>query len=388
MPTVPTVPTTDGQIPPSRSRARSPYMEWAKGLPHVKFNLAASGMPSWTLADFVAAGWVKLGDLELSGEAGYGYPPLQQAIADKAGVSPDAVVATAGGCSMANQLAMAAAFEPGDEVLIEQPVYELLVTTARYLGAKVRRFPRRFEEGFRLDPHEVAQTITSKTRLVVITNLHNPSSALTDDVTLAAVGEIARSVGARVLVDEIYLETQYTAPWRSSFHLGDHFIVTSSLTKAYGLGGLRCGWVLAEPDLARAMWHINDLHGVNAAHPAELLGVIALRHLSEIGAPYQKRLETNRQIAYRWLDERPEMRVARPPIGTTLFPRLWGENAERFCNLLREHYEVSVVPGKFFEAPAHFRMFLGAETATFSEALGRMGEALDRVTAGGMTASE
>lgn len=375
---MPTLPTTDEQIHTGRSRARSPYMEWAKGHPHVAFNLAASGMPSYTLADFVAAGWLKLGDLELTGAPGYGYPPLQQAIADKAGVSPDCVVAAAG-CSMANQLAMAAAFEPGDEVLVEQPTYELLVTTAQYLGATVRRFARRFEEGFRLDPHEVADAITSKTRLVVITNLHNPSSALADDATLAAVGEIARSVGARVLVDEIYLETEYGAPWRSSFHLGNHFIATSSLTKAYGLSGLRCGWVLAEPDLARAMWHINDLHGVNAAYPAELLSVIALRHLAEIGAPYQRRLEANRQIAYGWLDERPEMRVARPPIGTTLFPRLWGDNAESFCDRLRDQYEVSVVPGRFFEAPAHFRMFLGADTPLFTEALGRIGAALDNV---------
>lgn len=381
------MPPIEEQIHTGRSRARSPYMEWAKSHPHVAFNLAASGMPSYTLADFVAAGWLKPGDLELSGAAGYGYPPVLQAIAEKAAVSPDCVVAGSGGCSMANQLAMAAAFEAGDEVLIEQPAYEPLVATARYLGANVRRFIRRFEEGFRLDPREVAQAITSNTRLVVITNLHNPSSALTDEATLAAVGEIARRVGARVLVDEIYLETQYGAPWRSSFHLGNHFIVTSSLTKAFGLSGLRCGWVLAEPDLARAMWHINDLHGVNAAHPAELLSVIAMRHLSEIGAPYQKRLETNRQIAYRWLDERPEIRVARPPIGTTLFPRLWGENAESFCDLLREQYEVSVVPGKFFEAPAHFRMFLGAETANFTAALDRMGAALDRVTAGGMKAS-
>ncbi len=368
---------TDDAAQISRSRARSPYMEWAKAHPSVAYNLAASGMPSYTLADFVAAGWVRLADLELTGPAGYGYPPLQQAIADKAGVSPDCVVAISGGCSMANQLAMAAAFDPGDEVLIEQPTYELLVTTAQYLGARVRRFTRRFEDGFRLDPHEVAQAITAQTRLIVVTNLHNPSSALTDDATLGTVGEIALSVGARVLVDEIYLETQYTNPWRSSIHLGDHFIVTSSLTKAYGLSGLRCGWALASPELARAMWHINDLHGVNAAYPAELLSVIAMRHLQEIGAPYRKRLDANRQIVNRWLDERPEMRVARPALGTTVFPKLWGDNSESFCRLLRERYEVNVVPGTFFEAPAHFRMFLGADTPTFTEALARIGMTLE-----------
>jgi aspartate/methionine/tyrosine aminotransferase len=375
--------TTDHAIQTGRSRARSPYMEWAKAHPALAYNLAASGMPSWTLAGFVAEGWLRLEDLELSGAAGYGYPPLEQAIAAKAGVSPERVVAASGGCSMANQLAMAAAFEPGDEVLIEQPTYELLVTTAEYLGAKVRRFTRRFEEGFRLDPGEVAQAITPQTRLIAITNLHNPSSALADEATLGAVGEIALSAGARVLVDEIYLETHYSTPWRSSIHLGDHFIVTSSLTKAYGLSGLRCGWALASPEIARAMWHINDLHGVHAPHPAELLSVIALNHLREIGAPYHQRLDTNRQIVNRWLDERPEMRVARSPLGTTLFPRLWGDNSEAFCNLLREKFEVGVVPGKFFECPPHFRMFLGADTPVFTEALTRIGAALDLRMSGG-----
>lgn len=372
--------TTDDQIPGGRSRARSPYMEWAKAHPHVAFNLAASGMPSYTLSDFASAGWVSLEDLDLTGAPGYGYPPLRQAIADKAGVAAECVV-TAAGCSMANQLAMAAAFEPGDEVLIEQPTYELLVTTAEYLGAKVRRFTRRFEEGFRLDPHEVAQALTPGTRLVVITNLHNPSSALTDEATLGAVGELARSVGARVLVDEIYLEALYNTPWRTSFHLGNHFIVTSSLTKAYGLSGLRAGWVLAEPELARAMWHINDLHGVNGIHPGELLSVIAFRHLHEIGAPCHQRLDANRQAVNRWLDERPELRVARQAFGTTLFPKVWGDNSETFCRTLREQYDVGVVPGRFFEAPAHFRMFLGADPATFTEALARIATALDHPAA-------
>jgi aspartate/methionine/tyrosine aminotransferase len=371
------MPKTKEQACTNRSRARSPYMEWAKSHHHAAYNLAASGMPSYPLSEFVAAGWVKLEDLELTGPTGYGYAPLQQAIAGKSGVSEDCVVAAAG-CSGANQLAMAAAFEPGDEVLIEQPTYELLVSAARYLGAKVRRFPRRFEEGYRLDPHEVAQAITPDTRLVVITNLHNPSGALTDEATLIAIGELAQSVGARVLVDEVYLEALYKKSWRTSFHLGTHFIVTSSLTKAYGLSGLRCGWVLAEPELAQAMWHINDLHGVNAAHPAEILSTIAIHHLDEIGAPYQKRLDANHQMVNQWLDQRTELRVARQPFGTTLFPKLWGDNSEAFCRMLREKYEVSVVPGSFFEAPAHFRMFLGADPATFREALDRIAAALDQ----------
>ena len=93
----------------------------------------------------------------------------------------------------------------------------------------------------------------------MITNLHNPSSAFADEATLRAVGEIARRVGARVLVDEVYLDAAFELAPRSAFHLGPEFVVTNSLTKVYGLSGLRCGWVLAEPELARRMWLLNDL---------------------------------------------------------------------------------------------------------------------------------
>jgi len=188
----------------SRTRSRSPYMEWAKLRSGARFNLAASGVMSYPLSGLP----VRLEDLEINGPTIYGYSPLQERLARKNGVSPENVVA-ATGTSMANHLAMAATLEPGDEVLVEEPTYELLLSAAQYLGATIRRFPRRFEDDFRIDPEEVARHITPRTKLVVITNLHNPSCALTDTATLAAIGEVARSVGARVLVDEVYLETLF-----------------------------------------------------------------------------------------------------------------------------------------------------------------------------------
>jgi len=352
-------------------------MEWAKTRSTARYTLASSGVPAYQLADFISAGWVRLEDFELTEPAaGYGYEPLQQALAAKAGVRPECVVAAAG-TSMANYLAMAAAVEPGDEVLIEQPTYELLVTTAQYLGAEVRRFVRRFEDGFRLDPREVEKELTPRTRLVAITNLHNPSSALSGEESLRAIGDLARSVGARVLVDEVYLEALYSTAWRSAFHLGDHFIATGSLTKAYGLHGLRCGWVLAETALAEAMWRLNDLHGVNAAHPAERLSVIALQHLPEIASRYEALIRQNRPLVERFLDSRSDLEAARQPFGTVLFPRLRSGTVNDFCRLLRDKYETSVVPGEFFEAPEHFRLFVAAETEALIEGLKRLGAALD-----------
>src|SRR5688500_19701920 len=103
-----------------------------------------------------------------------------------------------------------------------------MLSTARYLGADVKRFQRRFEDGFRVSPEEIETCVSERTRLIVITNLHNPSGVLTDEFTLKQVGEIAQRVGARLLVNEVLLEAMFEEAVRSAFHLGEYFLVTSS----------------------------------------------------------------------------------------------------------------------------------------------------------------
>ncbi|HKV39450.1 MAG TPA: pyridoxal phosphate-dependent aminotransferase, partial [Blastocatellia bacterium] len=204
----------------SRERViSSDYMEWAKTKSGATYSLATSGVMPFPLAELP----VTIEDLEINGPSTYGYEPLQTALARKCGVAEQCVVASTG-TSMANHLALAATIEPGDHVLIENPTYELLTSAALYLGAEVRTFDRRFENQFRIDPDDVARAVTPKTRLIVITNLHNPTGAFTDARTLTALGEIATRAGARVLVDEVYLEAMFDQAPRSAFHLGDHFI--------------------------------------------------------------------------------------------------------------------------------------------------------------------
>lgn len=360
---------------PQRRDVRSVYMEWAKLRSPAPYNLAASDLSHFPLADL----HVPIEALELTGPGAYGFEPLLERLALKAGVPVDCVV-QAQGTSMANHLAMAALLEPGDEVLIEEPTYEALLAAAEYLGARIRRFPRRFDDGFRLDPREVERAISPRTRLIVTTNLHNPTGVRTPDSTLKLVGEIARSLGAHVLVDEVYLETCFDSPWKSAFHLGSNFIATSSLTKAYGLSGLRCGWVLAVPALAQRMWRLNDLFGVNAAHPAELLSVIALDRLPEITVRARQLLTTNRAHLKKLLDSRKDLLTIRSEAGTIAFPQLTTGPAEAFCQLLREKYETSVVPGRFFESPTHFRIGIGGETENVREGLSRVAAALDELT--------
>jgi aspartate/methionine/tyrosine aminotransferase len=355
-----------------RANAVSHYMAWAKLRSTARFNLAISGVVDYPLSGLP----VRIEDLEIGGTGPYGYSPLMQRLAAKEGVAEDCVVYTFG-TSMANYLALSALVHRGDEVLVERPTYDPLLAILDHLEAKVTRFERRTEKGFRIGLGELERRITPETRLVVMCNLHNPSSALTDDNTLRQVGEMAAKVGALVLVDEVYLETLFDQPWRSAFHLGQNFVVTSSLTKAYGLSGIRCGWVLAPPELVQRMWQIVDFTYGSPVHPAELLAVIALDNLDRVRARARALLETNRALVNGFLAQHPELDCEPSRFGTTIFPRLKRGNATEFVARLREQFETSVVPGEFFEAPQHFRLGLCGDTESLRGALERIDAALE-----------
>src|SRR5438046_4367823 len=225
---------------------------------------------------------------------------------------------------MANHLAMAAILEPGDEVLIEHPAYGPILDVAQYLHANVKRFLRSKETRWVVDSGEILCAITPKTRLIVITNLHNPTSALTPDSLLREVGDIARSIGALVLVDEVYLDAVYQRTPRTSFHLGPEFVVTSSLTKVYGVSGLRCGWILARPDLAWKMRRLNDLYSATPVYPGLLLAVAVFKHLNRVRERARRILDADRELLRNFLERQAGRSAVWTDWGTT-WVATWGD---------------------------------------------------------------
>jgi aspartate/methionine/tyrosine aminotransferase len=349
----------------------SAYMYWSKTQSRARFNLATSGVGPFPLRELP----VDLEKLEINGDNSYGYPPLQKAIAMHHGVDPECIVESAG-TSMANHLAMAAIIEPGDEVFIEHPAYGPILDVAQYLQANVKRFPRTEENGWAVDPGEIRRCITPKARLIVITNLHNPTSALTPDSVLREIGDIARSIGALVLVDEVYLDAVYEGTPRTSFHLGPEFVVTSSLTKVYGVSGLRCGWIMARPDLAWKMRRLNDLYSATPVHPGELLSVAALKHLNLLRERARRIVEADRKLLRDFLAQESSVSAVPTDWGTTSFLKLQEGNVDTFLDRLRSDFDTSAVPGRFFEMPDHFRIGIGVNTEMFAEGLSRISRAL------------
>lgn len=348
---------------------QSEYMYWAKNQTTARYNLGSSEVPHVRLDRF----GITLADLEVDGASRYRYPPLRAAIARKIGVEPERIV-MADGASMANMLALSALIAPGDEVLIERPGYEPITAAAWFCSARVRHFDRGAPD-FRIDLAAVEQALTPTTRLIALTNLNNPTSNRTDTQTLRALGELAARNGARVLIDEIFLDSAGETQGSAAL-LSDTFVCTGSLTKVYGLSGLRCGWIVAEPALAERMWRINELFGVAQAHATERLALIALERLDEVAAGNAERLAYNRALFARFVADQKRLEWVSQPGGITAFPRLTDGDVDTLHRLLRERYDTAIVPGRFFGCPDRFRIGLGGVTADLEAGLERLGAAL------------
>lgn len=350
----------------------SVYMTWAKYHASARYNLANSGILGCDLADLP----LTMDDVALNGANHEGYAPLKGAIAAKYGVTPDNVV-TAQGTSMANFLAMATVVERGDEVLIEQPAYDPLLSALRFLGADIKRFARSFENGYRIDVDELKRLITPRARLIVVTSPHNPSGVAVEQATLKRIGELAQEAGARVLVDEVYRDILFEDAPPVAASLGSQFITTSSLTKSYGLSGLRCGWILCDPELAERMRRLNDLFGAVGSMPSDTLSVAAFHNLHLLEARTRSMMEPNARLVHQFLREHEDaLDCVVPQRSMTVFPRLKKyDDSQQLHDLLRR-FDTSIVPGKFFEAPRHFRLGFAVKTEDVAAGLENLSKVL------------
>jgi len=346
-------------------------MEWAKTRPTPEFDLAGSNILACTLDDLPGA----RDAVSLSGANDTGYAPLVDAIAARYGVTADRIT-TAGGTAGANFFVFAALLEPGDDVLVERPGYDPLLGASRIFGARTVRFERRFEDGFALDPDRVRHALTPRTKLIVITTPHNPTGVSADARALAEIGAIAERAGAHVLVDEVYRDaTGDTGPTAAA--RSDTFITTSSLTKSYGLSSLRAGWVIAAPDITYRVRRARDVVDGTGSIVAERLATLAFQHLDRLYDRARALLARNKAVADAFLSARKDLEWV-PSAGTIVFPRIKGvEDATSFVERLMRERRTAVGPGRFFEAPAHFRVGYGGDTGKIRDGLTQLAAALD-----------
>jgi aspartate/methionine/tyrosine aminotransferase len=352
-------------------------MRWAKR--HLgsftPMNLGMSGVRTLSLDELPLPD-----DLEYwAPEGEHGDPGLREAIARRYGVGPERVFATAG-TSLANFLVYLA-LARGGHVAVETPGYESLLRTPDLLGGSATTFRRDEERGWRVDPASLRAAVREGTRLVVVSDLHNPSGAALAEADLDLLRAEAARVGAHVLVDEVYLDLSLP-PRRSAATLRPDVVVTNSLTKAHGLGGLRIGWVVGPPDVVERIARENDL--VCPAHPTPSIAVAKayLPREEEFLARARREAGARLAVADAWVRSRRDVSWVRPAGGLTGFLRLpAGTDGDRLVEHAERAHGVQVIPGSFFQSPGHVRISYGLPEPDLVAALEALGRALDDLAA-------
>jgi hypothetical protein len=306
-------------------------------------------------------------------------PELAEAVSRRYGVPRECVFPCCG-THHANYLLARVLVGPGTKALVETPNYEGVPGVLAFAGAALTPFRRRREDGWRLPIGEIRAGLAAGARLVALTDLHNPSGArlLPDD--LAALEAAAREHGATVLVDEVYRDF-LPPPVGTSFIAGGPFVVSTSLTKVYGLGGLRLGWVLAAPETVLRIRDLNDYIIVNMPAPAASVALAAWGNLDAVAARHREVAARGFRVLSAWVRGRKDVRWSPPDAGISSFLEvapLRGQDDVAWVERLVEGTGVVVVPGSMFGEPGSLRVSFGLPVDRLQEGLGRLGAFLDR----------
>jgi len=350
------------------------YLEWARRhYGKVPFDLASSGLAPATLADLGEP--PRLDDPE-------GPARLRRAIAAFNGVTEAETVAALG-TTHALWLAYTSVLRPGDDVLVESPGYEPVWSLAEGAGARVVRVARKLEDRFAIDVDAIGAAITPTTRIVAITNPHNPSGVRVDEDTVRRLASVVAAKGAYLLVDEVYGPLGQMEPgsrvWeRSARRLSGSVITVSSLTKSFGLGDARVGWVLAPEEVIASAEAV--LLATCGALPTQHVsfGAWALSRIDVLSTRAASLTAGKRETVESWMAGRRDLVWSGPTDG--LFGLAVRSSPEDLLPRIEAGAArdgVLVAAGAFFGVPNGFRLSWTIDRGKLEGALERLGRVLD-----------
>ena len=284
------------------------------------------------------------------------------------------------GTSLANFIVWGALLKRGDEVLIEFPAYEPMFKVPAYLGAKIR-FCKRDPLDFSLSVAALAESVSEKTRMIILTDSHNPSGSQISTEVLQYLQALNRERNIAIFIDEVYGRFYRE---RSLFVDYPEFIVTSSLTKFYGLGSLRTGWAFAPAAVVEKARNFSDYLTPELPFPPLYLAHLLLEHplLPELEQRIRQRVKANREIMDAYLGRSEFLSCYIPRNGVLFFPEMKAVvDEKRFYEVLYRKYRTVVTEGRFFQMPRHFRMAGVCAPGKLAQGLQRLEAALKDSTA-------
>jgi len=287
--------------------------------------------------------------------------------------SPDDVLVTTGAIE-ANFLLCNVLLRPGDHVVAVYPAYQQLYSVPEAVGAEVSLWQLRRENGFRFDLDELRRLVTPRTRLIVVNTPHNPTGATLSQAELEQIYAIAEQAGAWLLSDEAYrwLELPGREPLAGPARdLGPRAISVGTLSKPFGLPGLRIGWLVAPVEIATACWGLRDYITLSPGKLSDFLATVALRHRDRLIARAHAIAARNLATLERWIEEREGLTDWVPPRGGLLGLLRYhlDVSSRELADRLAAEASVMLAPGSAFGFEGHLRIGLGAEPGHFAEGL-------------------
>jgi aspartate/methionine/tyrosine aminotransferase len=358
------------KVPPFKLDAWLAKHEFAT--PPIRYNLASSTGPLWTLGELMALGngdMRMLRDLKLSYAPPEGGKLLREGIAKLHGVDPDHVQVMTGASEAL--IALTCHFAaPGASIVLPRPAYPALPVLARAWGMQVREYELRPQAGFAQTAEGVLAAVDDSTRVVFVNTPHNPAGSIMPANEQLKLAQMLAARGIPLIVDEVYHPLYHGAPVASAANL-PNTIVLGDFAKALSMPGLRIGWVIdADVQRRSALLDLRSYFTISCSPLSEAIGAHVLAHSGEVFARLQAVSGPNLALLAKFMHEHREVLGWTPPAGgTTCFPWLRdGRDARPLCERLARE-GVLVAPGDCFDMPAHFRIGVGALTSGYPEAL-------------------
>lgn len=292
----------------------------------------------------------------------------------------DTSITLSPGAQMGNFLTYSSLFERGDEVLVESPGYEPLWTAVENMGCRVKKIHRRYEDGYGIDLERLKETISKDTKGIVLTNPHNPSGVFLSFDELKGLYEIAEDNNLWLIVDEIYRD--FIEDSSSAVDLGPNVVATTSLSKVYGLGGLRMGWIASTDEaLIDKIDELKIKINLMNSTLSEKVTIQLLERRDSILDKIRKEAENGRDLVRGWVHGSHAVDWVEPDPGIISFPRLDIDiSAEEFAIEARKH-GVLVAPGEYFteggELTDHIRLTFGKGFSSVAEGVRRLTRVLE-----------
>ncbi|HDT14505.1 MAG TPA: aminotransferase class I/II-fold pyridoxal phosphate-dependent enzyme [Candidatus Aminicenantes bacterium] len=351
----------------------------------VDYNLSESGVHPLNLKELLTPAEIEaLTEVELGYTQTNGTIPLRERIAALyPGVGLEQILTTAGS-SEANFLLMWSLIEPGDEVLFELPNYMQMAGLLKAFGAEVKPFRLRESLGWQPDLDELRELVTPRTKLIILTNPNNPTGAVLSAEAMSGIVELASGAGAWILADEVYQGAELSGRATPSFWgRWEKTLVVNGLSKAYGLPGLRIGWIVGPEEIVKRTWPYHDYTTISPSALSDRLATIALSPgtRERILARTRAILNANFPVLAAWLERHGDLFAFCPPeAGAICFARYaLGINSTDLVERLIREKSVLVVPGDHFETDGYLRFGYGPERGYLLKALDLVGETLKKI---------